>query len=75
MAEYKCVKIDENTVWGILPCGEIKEFGSELEYRIAYRCEEDSIVDEMARLDAERLLDYPEDWVMTPGTNAWLAYA
>lgn len=61
MAEKKAVKVD-GKIWGRLPCGEIHEYDNMLEYNIAYTAEEDEIVDELARLEAERFIDYPEDW-------------
>lgn len=50
-------------IWGKLPMsGEIKEFNTVWEYRRACIDEENEFIDEMARLDAERIPEYPEDF-------------
>lgn len=49
-------------IWGRMPSGEIKEFESLFKYRLAYQAELDEFVDEMARLEYERMLELPEDF-------------
>lgn len=62
MAEYNC-EYTETGVLGILPCGEVHEYATEEEYKQAYYDELDEIVDELARLEYERTLDFPDDYV------------
>ena len=51
-------------IWGQMPCGEIREFDSPYLYEQAYKNEEDEIADELARLEADRELEFPEDFVL-----------
>ena len=51
-----------NKVWGQMPSGEIKEFGSPYLYRKTYKSELDEFVDEMYRLECENSLEFPEDY-------------
>ena len=48
---------------GILPSGEEQEFATLDEYYDTYRDEENEIVDELFRLENERFVEYPEDYV------------
>ena len=52
-----------NKVWGQLPSGEIHEYDSPFLYHQAYKAEADEIYDECARLEAERIVELPEDFV------------
>ena len=61
MAEYKC-KIMPDCVWGRMPSGVAMKFATEDEYAEAYRNEENEIVDELARLEELRSLEFPEDY-------------
>lgn len=61
MKEYKC-KVMPGCVWGRMPSGTAMRFATEQEYAEAYRAEEDEIVDELARLEELRELDFPEDY-------------
>ena len=61
MAEYKC-KIMPDCVWGRMPSGVAMKFATEEEYAEAYRNEENEIVDELARLEELRSLEFPEDY-------------
>ena len=48
-------------VLGVLPSGSWLIFDSVDDYRIAYRAEEDDIIDGLAELE-EQFVEYPEDW-------------
>lgn len=61
MAEYKC-KIMPDCVWGRMPSGVAMKFATEAEYAEAYRNEENEIIDELARLEELRSLEFPEDY-------------
>lgn len=61
MADYSCTYLP-GCVIGVMPCGEERMFVTESEYCEAYRDEENEIVDELARLEALRELDFPEDY-------------
>lgn len=62
MASRKYVIVDSMTVWGQMPSWEIHEFSSVEEYLRAYKDEEDEIVDNLFRLEQERMIELPEDW-------------
>lgn len=59
MAEYY---FDEATHYGTLPGWDEKWYPNEEAYKQAYRDEENEIVDALAELEAERIIDYPEDY-------------
>ena len=61
MAQYK-FKVMPDCVWGRMPSGIALRFATESEYAEAYREEENEIVDEMARLEALRMAEFPEDY-------------
>lgn len=60
--DYVC---HSGKIWGRMPSGEILEYDTISLYQEAYRAEENEIVDEMARLEEEKIRDYPEDWRVT----------
>lgn len=72
MASYK-YKIINGVVWGRLPCGEVHKYKSVKAYTDAYHAEEDEIADAMARLEEERIQEWPEDYSFLP--ERWLEYA
>lgn len=59
---YNCV-CHRGKVWGKMPISqEIREFDTVFQYEQACRLEEDEFIDELARLEAEKELEYPEDF-------------
>lgn len=61
MAEFQFTE-QNGKVFGTLPSWEVKAFPSIEAYRDAYIAEENEIVDELARLENERFVEYPEDY-------------
>lgn len=55
--------LTEYGIVGVLPSGEEQEFATLDEYYDTYRDEENEIVDELFRLENERFVEYPEDYV------------
>lgn len=49
-------------VLGVMPGGDEKFFQTVDEYVAAYKAEEDEFIDEMARLEEENFVEYPEEW-------------
>lgn len=67
IAPMKFVRVSDDEGWGMMPCGEVKVFYSvycKTLYEFAYKAEEDEIADELARLEEERFVEYPEDFAM-----------
>jgi len=56
--------ITPNGIRGVLPSGEIDYFSSVDSYRHAYEFEENDIIDGLAELYEDNVIDFPEDWAV-----------
>ena len=56
-------EVKDDGVHGFMPSGEEKVFATIDDYVEQFLKEEDEFIDEMARLEEEKFVEYPEDYV------------